>query len=128
MKIVKNLNMKKILIIILLSLGAVQATSIFIPKLKPAKEEIEVRYLPEVIVNGTSTGKRGYSTSFTVELGEYCPRNNPNYKEEQENYEINNAEGAMVYAKHCIKCRSGVYFKHEDESVRRCSYCEAKEE
>jgi len=126
--------MKKLLIIILLAVGAVQAASVIVPKLRPAKEEfitqVEVKReaFPEVIVNGSSSGTGRYSTKFTVDINQFCPRDNPNYKEEQERFNFqDNAEGAVVFVKHCSRCNIGVYSQHDEESFRRCTYCGDKE-
>lgn len=127
--------MKKTFIITILvagiSFGATLLASVFIPKLKPAKQE-----LPEVIINGEPTGVRGYVANFSVELAKYCPRENPNYKAEQEHYNLaaGNAEGSTVFVKHCSRCNIGVYSEHHDEEetvngqpVKRCTYCGDKE-
>lgn len=122
--------MKKLLIVILLAVGAVQAASIIVPKLKPAKDEYPVNkeLLPEVIINGTSTGIRGYSTSFTVEFVKTCPRENPNYNPESNNFTYqSNAEGSIVHVKHCYRCNTGVYSEHVGDSFKSCTYCGDKE-
>jgi hypothetical protein len=127
--------MKKTLIILLLAFGAVQAATIIVPKLKPAKDEhltqveVKTEILPEVIVNGTSTGIRGYSAKFTVEIGEFCPRDNPTYKVEQEQSNFQeNSEGQTVFVKHCKKCNTGAYLEHSGENGRSCTFCGDKEE
>jgi hypothetical protein len=126
--------MKKLLIIILLAVGAVQAASIIVPKLKPAKEEfmteVEVKreILPEVIINGTSSGK-GYSTNFTVELAQFCPKADPNYKTAAERFDYQtNDDGTTVFVKHCHKCNVGIYSLHNGETIKTCTYCGDKEQ
>ena len=89
-----------------------------------------INKLPDVIINGTSTGVKGYVASFVIEDDRYpadkCPasilskvlRNDGEYT-----IELNNI------SKHCPKCLSGIFTAHEDGGVvRRCTFCNNPEE
>lgn len=119
------------IIILGISLGATLLASVLVPKLKPAKQE-----MPEVIVNGVPTGVRGYVANFSIEINKSCPRDIPNYKEEQTRYDLigENSEGNIVVVKHCSRCNIGIYSEHDDKEeianglpVKRCTYCGDKE-
>jgi len=121
--------MKKTLIIAFLALGAAQAASIILPKIRPAKEEFpQMVELPEVVISGITLGTRGYTTEVSVNVViEPCPRNNPLAKVDDAFAYNTNAEGAVVYVTHCRKCNTGVYSEHQGETVRTCTFCKEPE-
>jgi hypothetical protein len=127
--------MKKPFLITTLVIGitfsATLLASVFTPKLKQSKQE-----LPLVIINGESTGIRGYVANFSVEISKSCPKDNPNRSSEQENLNFitGNSDGTISVMKHCSRCNIGIYSEHHDEEevlngvpVRRCTYCGDKE-
>ena len=127
--------MKKTFIIVIIvagiSLGATLLASVIVPKHKSTKQE-----MPEVIVNGEPAGVRGYVANFSIEITKSCPRDLPNYKEEQTSSDLfaGNSEVNVVVMKHCTQCNIGIYSEHHDETetvnevpVKRCTYCGTKE-
>jgi hypothetical protein len=116
--------MKKTLFIILLALGAAQATSVF------SSKPVKVEQLPEVIVNGTSSVTKGYVGP--IDVNKYCPKANPVFKLENEEFAFQGVyqadeHGNIKFEKHCGKCSMGVYSFHNEESFKRCTYCGEKE-
>jgi hypothetical protein len=69
---------------------------------------------------------RNGTISFQIENA--CPRNNPNYKVEQDNIAYTGlAEGSTEFVKHCVKCNIGVYSEHENKDHRTCTFCGERE-
>jgi hypothetical protein len=105
--------------------GVALAVAPNVKNIKPAKEEFvaTTSVLPTVVV---TPEKPLYSASFQIENA--CPRNNPNYKVEQDNIAYAGlAEGATEYVKHCVKCNIGVYSEHENKDHRTCTFCGERE-
>jgi len=86
------------------------------------KTEKNKPQLPEVIIDGTFTGVRGYVASFTVEDNQYpamkCPEGTlMNVIKNEFDFDLNS------FTKHCPKCHSGVFSQRDGETIRRCTYC-----
>lgn len=94
-------------------------------KLKPAKQE-----LPDVII--PSQKESPYilpPTQYFAEYAKACPKENLDYKNANEryDYQIGNAEDAVVFVRHCHRCNIGVYSEHQNETTKRCTYCGDKD-
>jgi hypothetical protein len=70
---------------------------------------------PKVILNSTN-----YSSITTSE----CPRDLPRFIET--GY-VDSAGQTPEMAKHCQKCSIGVYSLHENEQVKKCTWCGDKD-
>lgn len=105
--------------------GVALAVAPNVKNLKPAKEELvaTTSVLPTVVVTAE---KPLYAVNFQIENA--CPRNNPNYKAEQDNLVYTGlAEGSTEFVKHCVKCNIGVYSEHENKDYKTCSFCGERE-
>ena len=105
--------------------GVALAVAPNVKNLKPAKEEFTVttNTLPTVVV---TPEKPLYAVNFQIENA--CPRNNPNYKSEQEKPDYTGqAEGSTEFVKHCAKCNIGVYSEHDNKDYKTCTVCGERE-
>jgi ribosomal protein S27AE len=81
---------------------------------------------PDVIINGTISGVKGYVASFVIEDNQYpadkCPKSILSYAIKGD-YDFN----LNTINKHCPKCSSGIFTTHEGETYQRCTFCGSPE-